>query len=125
MKLSSLESKIGSFLSSSFPTLVACFCRLLEVARVLHSLCFLCSRVSRLFLVCLCVCVCVCVFFFFFCSASSFVAVSVFFFWFFFWVGISIIVILVWRTLLLHCDHVCFAERHLCCLFCVYVQVVL
>ncbi len=63
MKLSSLESKIGSFLSSSFPTLVACFCRLLEVARVLHSLCFLCSRVSRLFLVCLCVCVCVCLFF--------------------------------------------------------------
>jgi hypothetical protein len=59
VKLSSLESKIGSFLSSSFLTLVACFCRLLEVARVLHSLCFLCSRVSRLFLVCLCVCVCV------------------------------------------------------------------
>ncbi len=62
VKLSSVESKIGSFLSSSFPTLVACFYRLLEVARVLHSLCFLCSRVSRLFLVCVCVCVCVCVF---------------------------------------------------------------
>jgi hypothetical protein len=59
VKLSSLESKIGSFLSSSFPTLVACVCRLREVARDLHSLCFLCSRVSRLFLVCACVCVCV------------------------------------------------------------------
>ncbi len=123
MKLSSLESKIGSFLSSSFPTLVACFCRLLEVARVLHSLCFLCSRVSRLFLVCVCACVrvCLCVF----ASASSVVAVSVFF-WFFCFFGLVFRLLLsLWRTLLLHCDHVCFAERHLCCVLCVYVQVVL
>lgn len=60
VKLSSLESKIGSFLSSSFPTLVACFCRLRELARDLHSLCFLCSRVSPLFLECVCVCVLLC-----------------------------------------------------------------
>jgi hypothetical protein len=81
VKLSCLESKIGCFLSSSFPTLVACFCRLREVARVLHSPCFLYSRVSCLFLVCVCVCVCVfvCVCVCFFCSASSVVAESVFF----------------------------------------------
>jgi hypothetical protein len=102
VKLSSLESKIGSFLSSSFPTLVACFCRLLEVARVLHSLCFLCSRVSRLFLVCLCVCVCVCVcFFFFFALLHLLLQCRFFFFGFFFG--------LVFRLLLSLCgEHCCF-----------------
>jgi hypothetical protein len=61
--------------------------------------------------------VCVCVF----CSASSVVSVSVFF-WFF---GLVFRLLLsLWRTLLLHCDHVCFAERHLCCVLRVYVKVV-
>jgi hypothetical protein len=94
VKLSCLESKIGCFLSSSFPTLVACFCRLREVARVLHSPCFLYSRVSCLFLVCVCVCLCVfvCVFF----ALLHLLLQSRFFLVFLFlWVDISIIVILV------------------------------
>jgi hypothetical protein len=96
VKLSCLESKIGCFLSSSFPTLVACFCRLREVARVLHSPCFLYSRVSCLFLVCVCVCVCVCVFVCVFFALLHLLLQSRFFLVFLFlWVDISIIVILV------------------------------